>query len=99
MRISRPCYDKPHRCPARAGGGMRYAKIQRCESGMLSASYCRRYWLGTRCPDCGVLVLPIAVQWLDWRWLKYAIRSPHVWPIPWRVRRFWWNAVDNWRSR
>ena len=33
MRISRPCYDKPYRCPGWAGGGMRYAKVDRCSNG------------------------------------------------------------------
>lgn len=31
MRISRPCYDKPHRCPGWAGGGVRSAKVDRCK--------------------------------------------------------------------
>ena len=33
MRLSRPCYDKPHRCPGWAGGGTRSAKVSRCENG------------------------------------------------------------------
>jgi hypothetical protein len=78
LPFSRPCYDKPHRCPGRAGGGMQWALIARCQKGMLSAPYYRRYWLGTRCPDCGLYVLPIAVEWLDFR---YRVRHPR-WP--------WW---------
>lgn len=30
IRISRPCYDKPHRCPGWAGGGCLGAKEDRC---------------------------------------------------------------------
>lgn len=93
MRISRPCYDKPHRCPGWAGGGMRYAKFDLCDDGRLYQPYRRRYWLGARCSECGVYALPIAVQWLDWRWLKYFITSPYQWPRPHRwarnlIRRF-----------
>lgn len=32
-RISRPCYDKAHRCPGWAGGGMRYASTDLCPDG------------------------------------------------------------------
>lgn len=81
LPFSRPCYDKPHRCPGRAGGGMKWAMVYRCERGSLQAPYYRRYWLGTRCPECGLYVLPIAVEWLDWTWLSYRVRHPR-WP--------WW---------
>ena len=33
IRLSRPCYDKPHRCPGWAGGGLKYAKVDRCADG------------------------------------------------------------------
>lgn len=34
MRLSRPCYDKPHRCPGWAGGGWNTAKRDdRCPGG------------------------------------------------------------------
>lgn len=33
MRLSRPCYDKPHRCPGWAGGGWKSAKRDRCDGG------------------------------------------------------------------
>lgn len=33
MRLSRTCYDKSHRCPGWAGGGMHYAKTDRCIDG------------------------------------------------------------------
>lgn len=35
-KMSRPCYDKPHRCPGSAGGGMKYAKVIRCEGGYVT---------------------------------------------------------------
>ena len=36
-RISRPCYDKPHRCPGWAGGGAKYPKgyESRCDNGSI----------------------------------------------------------------
>ena len=36
MRFSRPCYDKPHRCPGWAGGGTRSARVDRCENGSVT---------------------------------------------------------------
>lgn len=74
MRISRPCYDKIRRCPGWAGGGMRFAKVDRCDNGMLdSALYGRRCWRWrlNRCPACGVLVLPYAIRWIDPSWWRY----------------------------
>jgi hypothetical protein len=35
MRFSRPCYDKPHRCPGWAGGGMTSARTDRCDNGRI----------------------------------------------------------------
>ncbi len=81
-RFSRPCYDKWWRCPGWAGGGMKYAKVKRCEGGSLANLHewtrrCR--WHCHRCPECDVIVLPIMVQWLDWShwkwWLPYTIRE------------------------
>ncbi len=77
MRLSRPCYDKPHRCPGWAGGGMRYAKVSRCDSGSLSDDmYARTAWKWrlNRCATCGVHVLPFVIRYLDPRWWSYAIR-------------------------
>ncbi len=39
MRISRGCYDKYHRCPGWAGGGNKYAKVDRCNNGRLIWPY------------------------------------------------------------
>lgn len=99
--FSRPCYDKPHRCPGWAGGGFLRALIYRCESGSLSrVDYRRRYWLGTRCSECGLYVLPIWTRGLDPSWISYRIRHPR-WPNwAWRVQPrhlyFRWKA---WRIR
>lgn len=36
IRLSRTCYDKAHRCPGWAGGGMKYAKGgSRCDNGRI----------------------------------------------------------------
>lgn len=71
MRISRPCYDKYHRCPGRNGGGMHYAKVQRCERGMLD--YPQGFWWRfkfNRCAECKVIVFPWAIRYADWTWLR-----------------------------
>lgn len=71
MRISRPCYDKPHRCPGWAGGGMRYARRQRCPGALLGVSYGPGWrWRFHRCGTCGVIVLPSNVRWLDPGWWR-----------------------------
>jgi hypothetical protein len=70
MRISRPCYDKHWRCPGWAGGGWRYARVDRCDGGSLARviNYESRWWRwrAHRCPVCGVLVLPIVIRYVDW---------------------------------
>ena len=78
MRISRPCYDKMHRCPGWAGGGMRYARVGRCEGGRLRGArdgslYERRFWRlrFNRCDSCDVLVLPWAVRFVDPSQIRY----------------------------
>jgi hypothetical protein len=71
VRISRPCYDKMHRCPGWAGGGMRYAKVERCDDGRLAGDIYRGFWWAwrvNRCDTCDVYVLPYVVRYLDWRW-------------------------------
>lgn len=91
IRISRPCYDKPHRCPGWAGGGMRRARTDRCEGGSLRGLYERRAWRWrtTRCPTCDVLVLPYAVRFLDWRWWRSEIGGTY------RQLRWWWANLDD----
>jgi hypothetical protein len=71
MRISRPDYDKAHRCPGWSGGGMtRYATVRRCDGGYLHGDiYAGRWWRFrmNRCDTCDLLVLPYVVRYLDWR--------------------------------
>lgn len=77
MRISRPCYDKPYRCPGWSGGGDLFAKRVRCQNktGSMVNMYDKRLWQWrfNRHPECGVVVLPYVVRWLDWRWWKYVL--------------------------
>lgn len=35
-KLSRPCYDKPHRCPGWAGGAFKYAKVDHCPDGYIT---------------------------------------------------------------
>lgn len=81
MRLSRHCYDKPHRCPGWAGGGFRYARVNRCEGGRIQIDYSSRWkrnWTFHRCDRCNVVCWPIVIRELDWRW----------W-LEWRLWRFW----------
>lgn len=82
MRISRPCYDKMHRCPGWAGGGMQYALEYHCNNGHLYDPKRENIyegfwwqWRFNRCDSCDVLVLPYVVRFLDWRWWSYRLRS------------------------
>lgn len=68
MRLSRPCYDKPWRCPGWAGGGMKYAKVDHCDNGRMLG------WRGDlrwphlrfhRCDTCNVVTWPSALRWLS----------------------------------
>lgn len=86
MRLSRPCYDKMHRCPGWAGGGIRYARKGRCEGGHLRDAkrehiYEGHFWRFrfNRCDTCDVLVLPYAVRWVD----------PSAWWVAVRLSRAW----------
>lgn len=78
VRISRPCYNKMHRCPGWAGGGDKYAKVPRCDGGHLAGSYEGTLYEGrfwrlrfNRCDTCNVIVLPHAVRWVDPGWLRH----------------------------
>lgn len=76
-RISRPCYDKFWRCPGWAGGGERYAKVQRCNGGSLpSGIFTKKFWRWrvSRCQKCGVTVLPYVIRYGDWRWWRAEAR-------------------------
>ena len=77
IRISRPCYDKAHRCPGWAGAGMRYARARRCDNGRIPRAAPGRErwwpWLPHRCDTCRIVVLPSHVRWVDPAWLKYRV--------------------------
>jgi len=90
MRLSRHCYDKPHRCPGWAGGGTRYPKGEsRCESGRLQINYEDRWyrWRFHRCNKCDVAAWPIVVQELDWTWWR------------WRFHGWFWKLKDWYQDR
>jgi hypothetical protein len=81
MRVSRPCYDKYWRCPAWAGPGMRYAKVQTCEGGSLARviNWNRRWkWKFHRCPTCGMWIMPFVVRYVDptnwWSYVRWQVR-------------------------
>lgn len=75
MRLSRGCYDKRHRCPGWAGGGMKYAEKNLCDDGRLVINYDARLWRWRfhRCDSCDVLVLPDILRWISPRWLRVTI--------------------------
>lgn len=82
MRISRPCYDKPHRCPGWAGGGALGAKVYRCESGSLGdGMYDKKAWAFrfNRCKLCNLMVWPYVISRFDWRWWGWKFRDLHRW--------------------
>jgi hypothetical protein len=67
LGISRPCYNKFHRCPGGSGGGIHSARVEQCDGGYLGAHYDAPHWKWrvTRCPKCDVLVLPYMIRYLD----------------------------------
>lgn len=82
MRLSRPCYDKPHRCPGWAGGGMHYADDSHpCNNGSIRTRkpdpYPGEYvypatakWRFGHCTKCDVVTWPWALRRLDPTWWK-----------------------------
>lgn len=86
MRFSRPCYDKPHRCPGWVGGGWKGARVNHCpeiwdgdirlRSGYVTIDYEKRSWRWKfhSCLSCHVVTLPLVVRWTDWRSWWYEIR-------------------------
>lgn len=70
MRISRPCYDKAHRCPGWAGGGWHFAAITLCEWGHITWE---TPWSLGHCDKCDVRVLPRWVRWLEPRTWRHAV--------------------------
>lgn len=97
VRISRPCYDKMHRCPGWAGGGNHYAKAVRCDGGYLNCYRDPRgrwwQWKTNRCPKCGLLVLPYMIRYVDptnWR--------SEIQMAGWRIRQ-WFEIRQHRRER
>lgn len=98
IRLSRPCYDKPHRCPGWAGGGVRSARVYRCTSdngggGSLRGGY---YYERGLLPwslrfsyhrPCRTLVLPYVVRHVDPGWWR------------WKLRWMLLDVRDRWRDR
>lgn len=83
MRICRPCYDKPWRCPGWARGGMRFAKRDRCDDGRMRGWYGDQRWPHLRfhrCDKCRVITLPFVLRWLSPFFLVGKIR------VAWRYR-------------
>lgn len=104
-RLSRPCYDKAHRCPGWAGGGMKSAKVTRCKGG----------YVRTKVPD-----LPIDEEWVAQHGFQGKHPGVAVWhpgyctkcavvTIPWALTRLdptrfphwarwqWWRLVRRFR--
>lgn len=76
VRFSRPCYDKPHRCPGWAGGGMKYPRGEsRCNNGRIRTrvemkEFPGEYeypastpWRFGHCDTCDVVTWPWALSW------------------------------------
>lgn len=100
-RLSRPCYDKPHRCPGWAGGGWMYAKKDLCpeddggywdeyqqKPGYIKINYESIWWKWKfhTCRACNVLIFPYVVRWTSWRSWWYVVRYPNT-PMWWYKAR------------
>lgn len=101
--ISRPCYDKPRRCPGWAGGGWKGAKHLYCRerdgySGYVNIDFNSRWWKWKthKCTGCGVIVLPTMIRWTDWRSWWYEVRyARNSWM--WLIRlETWWGKKRGW---
>lgn len=88
IRLSRGCYDKFHRCPGRAGGGSKYAKVQRCADGRIQVGYDDKWWAWKfwPCDECNVVVWPYHLRKLSPWWLKYELGRRYR---NWRYERSW----------
>lgn len=89
MRLSRTCYDKPHRCPGWAGGGWRFPKTDLCENGSIRVNVvddpdAATGWAGLaypgshpwrfgRCNKCDVITLPHAFRRLDPGYWRHSV--------------------------
>lgn len=99
FRLSRPCYDKPHRCPGWAGGGAYMAKEQRCDGGSIRTRHPypgipgefqypgAKKWSFGHCNQCNVVTIPFA-------WTRFAPARVR-WRIEAKIRN--WKYRRNWR--
>lgn len=96
MRLSRPCYDKPHRCPGWAGGGWKYGKTDRCENG--GSIRVRKLddsghpghpaefrWRFSHCTKCDVVTWPYSVRFVDPS--NYVVEIKSLW----QRLQWWWE--------
>jgi hypothetical protein len=98
--ISRPCYDKHHRCPGWAGGGMKFAKKKFCYTGGSLArviNYDDPWWRWKthKCPECGVVVLPYMIRYTsprEWWWKLRHARSSWMWLYKLETRLGKWRG-------
>lgn len=74
MRIRRPDYDVPARCPGWAGGGWRRPTFAVCDGGLINWDI--RFWAvrPRRCATCRTIVLPWAVHLVDPTWWAWELR-------------------------
>jgi len=75
MRLSRTCYDRPHRCPGWAGGGWKTARTDRCDNGSIRTKndgYPGEHrWRFGHCTECNTVTWPVVTRWLDPGWLRW----------------------------
>lgn len=68
---------------------MMWAKRLRCESGWTTP---RLFGFRT-CAECDVIIWPLAVRWLDWRWWRWWLRRR----VTMVVDRRRWLREERWR--
>ena len=73
VKIRRSNYDKPWRCPDWSGPAWK-SRDGSCPGGMLPWQEHRLpEWRFFRCADCGTVVLPNVLKWLDPSWLRFVV--------------------------
>lgn len=87
MKIARPNYDKPHRCPGWSGVGWLSNKHNWCDGAKRSfpRGYNYAWYAFNRSACCNTLILPLAVKWFDWRTWKWEFTK-----LKWKIRD--WRA-------
>lgn len=91
-RLSRPCYDKPHRCPGWAGGGLKFPKGEdRCENGSIRTRVPMKgfpgefeypataRWHFGHCTKCDVVTWPWITRKIDPTWWLDRVRTWRRW--------------------